>query len=182
MTFAGIDFDTEAIHVVRLDLETDDARYDQIRINVGPGGYNERARRIPDLLPARAAWRDSGVALIALEEPKGPSFRGSIPLAVIRGALLAALPRQHQTKVLLIPTQEWKKWSLGGGFPGKGNADKDAVAAWARDTWPNRTPDCGQDAFDAYAIAWAARALCDHHLDAPTTNERYQALRKELAS
>lgn len=181
MVFAGIDFDTAAIHVVRLELDSDHARYDRIRLDVGPGDYNERARRIPDLIPARDAWRDSGVALIALEDPKGQTFRGSIPLAVIRGALLAALPRQHQTPLLLVPTQEWKKWSLGAGKPGKGNAAKELVAGWARRNWPDLPDNADQNAYDGYAIAYAARAICAQHIDAPTTSERYLALRKEFA-
>lgn len=166
MTIAGCDFDVHAIHVVRLELDSDDARYDRIRLDVGPGNYIERARRMRDLLPNRAAWNDQGVALIAIEEPKGQYFKGSIPLAVILGALLACLPRQETTPVLMVPTQEWKKWSVGGGFPGHGNAKKEEVARWALERWPNvlgQAAAGNQNALDAYCIASAARALSAHH-------------------
>lgn len=159
---AGIDTDTKAIHLVTLDPDTDDADYHRYRLDVGPPGYHEKARRLPLLLPVRGAWRDAGVSLIAIEEPFGDVFRGVVPLAVIRGALLASLPRDEQCRVVMIPPHEWKKWSLGGGFPGKGNARKDEVAEWVKATWTNRPAEgLDHNACDAYAVAYAARALDD---------------------
>jgi hypothetical protein len=161
MTFAGIDIDTNSIHVVRLELDSDEARYDRVRLDVGPGDYHQRARRLRDLMPTRGAWKDDGVVTIAYEDPRSAAFKAAVPLAVVRGALLACLPRD--VPVVPLTPQDWKKWTLGGGFPGQGNATKDDVAAWVRDHWPNRPPAADQNALDAYAIAWAARAMCDHH-------------------
>lgn len=174
MTFAGLDLDTHNVHVVLLDETTDDATYRRFPIDIGPGDYHARARRMSDLLPTRSAWRDElGVMLIAVEEPRTPhtrpggaggGFKAAIPQAVIRGAVLACLPREHDVPLLLMPPQEWKKWSLGGGFPGQGNAKKDAVAQWVKGRWPNRTTS-DQNALDAYAIAFGARSLCQDAAD-----------------
>lgn len=156
---AGVDFDTHAIHVVVLDEDTGSAVYHRFAIDVGPGDYHERARRVPLCLPVRGAWKDNGVRLVAVEKPASSHFRAAVALGVIRGALLASLPREDQVPLVMIPVHDWKKWSVGGGFPGMGNCDKPQVALWAKSKWSDRPPDAGQDAFDAYAIAWAARAL-----------------------
>ena len=89
---AGVDTDTHAIHVVVLD--DDDpavADYRRYPIDIGPGDYHQRARRLPTCVPPRAGWRDAGVHLIAIEEPFSAAFRGAVPLAVIRGASALAL-------------------------------------------------------------------------------------------
>lgn len=172
MTYAGIDYDTHAIHVVRLELDSDEARYDKVRLDVGPGDYMQRVRRMRDLLPARGAWADDGVCLIAIEQPKGPFFKGSIPLAVVLGGLLTCLPRDDKPPVLMIETQEWKKWSLGGGFPGQGNAAKPDVAHWARRNWENVPPHADQNALDAFCVAWAARAMSENAGIEPSTGRK----------
>lgn len=159
--FAGIDLSTEAVDVVLLDTDSDDAVHNQYRLDTGPGGYLERVRRVREILPARGRWRDSGVVLIAIEKPMSSSFKGAVPLATVLGAVLANLPRDLD--VMPLEPSEWKKWSVGGGFPGHGNAKKDAVADWARLRWHNRPVRASQNAYDAYAVAYAARALCDHH-------------------
>lgn len=157
-SFAGIDIDVHAVHVVLLDETTDDAAYHRFAIAIGPGGYHEKARRMRETLPARGAWRDMGVTAIAIEEPLSAAFRSAVPLAVVRGAVLSCLPLQQDVPVAMLKPHDWKKWSLGGGFPGNGNAKKDEIAAWTKGRWVGRTTG-DQNALDAFAIAWAARAI-----------------------
>lgn len=162
MKFAGVDISTASIDIVLLDETTDEADYHRFALKIGPGDYHESARRIPQILPARGAWRDMGVILIAIELPMTAhghgGFQAAVPQAVIRGALLACLPKHDDVPVALMPAHLWKKWSLGGGFPGQGQAKKPAVAAWVKHRWPNRTT-ADQNALDAYCIAYAARAI-----------------------
>lgn len=167
MTVAGIDLDSNGIHVVRLNLDDDHAAYNRIRVDNVAGDYHARARRLRDQLPARGAWNDRGVIAIGIEEPKTkPGYGGlqsAVPQAVMRGALLACLPADID--LVLLPPYEWKRWSLGGGERGQGNADKAAVRAWALARWPNPPEHVTQDAFDAYAIAWATRRRLPDHAD-----------------
>lgn len=164
MRVAGIDIDTHNVHVALLDENGLDADYLRFGLELtGVAAYHEKARRMRELLPPRGHWRDrANVSLIAIEEPIGNTFRGVVPQAVIRGAVLACLPRDEDVRVVLIRPADWRKWSLGGGFPGKGNANKEAVAEWARGEWRNRPAGVDQNALDAYCIARAARALRDH--------------------
>lgn len=157
MTFAGIDYSSEAIDVVRLELDSDEAQHDRILLAHGPMDAIDRARRVRDRMPVRSAWADDGVVTIALEDPKGPTFKGSIPIARVQGAILACLPAPGSDPVvLLLGTQEWKM-ACGLG----GNCKKTVVREWALATWPNLPERYTQDALDAYAIAWAARSICE---------------------
>jgi hypothetical protein len=158
VTFAGIDYSSEAIDVVRLELDTDEAVWTRLLLDsTGQLGALERARRVRTVMPARGAWADDGVVTIALEDPRGPTFKGSIPLARVQGALLACLPAPGQDPdALVLTTQEWKM-ACGLG----GNAKKPVVREWALKTWPNLPDRYTQDALDAYAIAWAARSICE---------------------
>lgn len=165
MKFVGIDVSTSSIDVVFLDENTDDADFHRFALKIGPGDYHESARRIPQILPARGAWRDMGAVLIAIELPMTApghgGFQAAVPQAVIRGALLACLPKHDDVPVALMPAHLWKKWSLGGGFPGKGQAKKPEIAEWAKATWTNRSTS-DQNLLDAFCIAYAARRLHSH--------------------
>lgn len=165
MTIAGIDIDSNGVHIVRLNLDDNHATYNRIRVDNAKGDYHQRARRLRDLMPARAAWNDHGVVQFAIEQPMtAPGHGGlqsAVPQAVMRGALLACLPTD--IPIVFMPPHEWKRWSLGGGERGKGNALKPEVRAWVDQHWPNPPDHLTQDGADAYAIAWAARRLLDHH-------------------
>lgn len=164
MRIAGIDFDTKDVHVVLLDETGNGAELVTFNLELaGVAAYHEKARRMRELLPSRGHWRDrANVRHIFLEEPLSATFRGGIPLAVIRGAILAVLPRDEDVRVTLIRPADWRKWSLGGGFPGQGNAPKEKVAAWAKAEWTGRPPHVDQNGFDAYCIARAGRAILEH--------------------
>jgi Holliday junction resolvasome RuvABC endonuclease subunit len=159
MTFAGIDYSSVAIDVVRLELDSDEARWDRILLDpTGKLEALERARRVRELMPARSAWADDGVVTIALEDPRGPTFKGSIPLARVQGAILACLPGPGDVDVIALAPWEWK---MACGL--SGNAKKVLIREWVLRLWSlTNLPDrYTQDALDAYAIAWAARSLCE---------------------
>lgn len=154
MKIAGIDVNSNHIDVVLLQLDTDHAEYHRRRIDTGPKeDAFQRARRLRDAMPARGAWIDHGVLTIGIEKPMafGNVGNGIVPQIRVQGALLACLPVDIDI-VELLPN-EWKKASVGHG-----RADKTAVATWARTAWLDQPDRCPQDAYDAYAIAWATRA------------------------
>ena len=160
MVIAGIDLDSNSVHIVRLNLDDNTAAYNRIRVNNVKGDYHERARRLRDLMPARGAWKDHGVIRFSIEEPMTApghgGFQSAVPQAVLRGALLACLPTG--IPVELVKAHEWKRQSLGGGSPGHGNAKKPEIREWAEAHWANPPDHFTQDAADAFCIAWAARA------------------------
>lgn len=163
MSIAGIDLDSNGVHIVRLALDDNTATYNRIRVDNAKGDVHERARRLRDLMPARGAWKDHGVIRFAIELPMTApghgGFQSAVPQAVMRGALLACLPTDIPIDILTA--HQWKKASLGGGNPGHGNAQKPEIRAWAKARWPNPPDHVTQDAMDAYCIAWAARTLTD---------------------
>lgn len=149
---AGIDFDTNAVHVVLLPEEEGKAQY----LLYGLKGHDafERTRAVREALPARGWWRDQGVISVCIEEPmqRGPAAVTFIPkLKAIQGAVLACLP----TSLLVHPLRagEWKK-QVGLS----GNASKEDVRYFAAGhaNWSVALP---QDAFDAYCLALCAEQL-----------------------
>ena len=149
MKVAGIDFSTESVDVVTLELDTDRAAWAHFPLD-GARGI-DRARQVRDRLPARSAWNDAGVIRIAVEKPFSRSMRSENALIRIQGAILACLPAE--IPVVEFAPVTWKSTALGKGHA---HADKREVAAFVAERWT----DAGfftQDAADAYAIAWAAR-------------------------
>lgn len=151
----GLDFDTRAVHAVLLDDDTDAARYVPIPI-VDKRGSFEAARNV------RAAMREGwfevdDVWLVGIEDSMYRSPQTVRALARVQGAILASLPRD--LCVVPLAQQEWKRETVGFG-----NAKKPDVELWALNELLPTIYECGarhwpQDAFDAYAIARAARSL-----------------------
>lgn len=148
---AGVDLNSFAIDFVLLDEDTNEAVHHRRRLDTGPGDSFQRARRVRDALPTRASWKDSGITLLAVEKPMGDQNRGLVPLMRVQGALLSCLPAE-----LTVIELEPYRWRQGCGL--KGNASKQQIAAWVVATFPGAA-GWGQDACDAYAIAYAARKL-----------------------
>jgi hypothetical protein len=154
--YAGIDFDSHAIHVVLLPDEGPPS-YLPFVLTTHPRAF-ERTRTVRDVMPARSWWADEGVIAIGIEEPMGHSTR---PLNRVQGAILACLP----SDMLVNPMMpgEWRK-EVGLS----GNASKDEVALFVgaciwpdaplplipASTWP-------QDACDAYCLALAVQKLTE---------------------
>lgn len=160
MYVAGIDFDTHAVHVVLLELDSDRAQHWCAAIAKGGDAF-DRTRRIRDVMPSRGYWDDEGVVAIGIERPMGfRSALGSHTLLRAQGAILACLP--SATLVHELAPQEWKRDSLG-----KGNASKTEVLHWAHEHWLPMRDRMGQDEADAFCIAWAIRgAIATESADA----------------
>lgn len=153
--FVGIDYDSSEIHVATIDettLELVDTH--RARLDCGPGTSYDRARRVRDLLPPRARWKDAGVLAIGIEDPYTRQLNSLTALIRVQGALLATLPRD--LPVIPLRPQHWKIATLGKGH---GNADKPAVIAWALEQ--GCPAGLSEDFYDAFAIA-RATAL-DYH-------------------
>jgi hypothetical protein len=156
--FAGIDYDTHAVHIVLVPEEgTGDLRYSKYELK----GHDpfERAREIREALPVRSWWRDTGVVGCAIEEQNSgnPLMRDAVQkLKMIQGAVLSCLPRD--LLVTPIPGSQWRK-ALGM----KGNCTKEEVQFWCRFSGPHAGRFAGiswpQDAFDAYCMALVAEKL-----------------------
>jgi Holliday junction resolvasome RuvABC endonuclease subunit len=105
--------------------------------------------------------------LVGIEDSMYRSAQTVRALARVQGAILAAIPRS--VCVLPMPAGEWKALTVGWA-----NASKDDVRDWAMTEWPldlepgivGWSDTRPQDAFDAYAIARAARILNDRAVGA----------------
>lgn len=152
-TFAGIDYDSEAVFLVLVDETTGGwrghATYD---LTIGPGDSFERARRLSTLFPARGSWDDAGVVALGLEDLRSRQRSQIAAASRIEGALLALLPRELELVRLSVNRLlvGWKALTVG-----KTNASKDEIRAWAI---ANGAPaGLVQDVYDAFAIARATR-------------------------
>jgi hypothetical protein len=135
------DTNTGALHVVRLDA-------------IRAGGALERVRRMRDLMPARDAWRDAGVTLIAVEKPFSHHAGSLAPMMLAYGGLLQLLP--PDVPLLELSAPEWRKEC---GLPQRGDDVKQAAIRFARERWTDPPAALDDNTADAYAIAWAAREI-----------------------
>jgi hypothetical protein len=147
---AGFDYSTHAVDLVLLDEDSNNAEWHRYDL-IGHDAF-ERTRSVPQWLPSRGFYRDSGVLAIFIEEPRGKGKIDSSTLFRIQGAILATLPPEIVVGPLM--PHQWKpKCGL------KGNAQKYEVDCFAHETWVNRPISAVQDAHDAFAIAYAGRQL-----------------------
>lgn len=161
-TFAGIDFDTHAVHLVLLD-EEGAARYHAYELE-GADAF-ERTRSVRDAMPPRTHWADEGVIAAGIELPFGPNKGRLWP---VFGAIVTCLPRW-----LLVQPLTAGGWRRHVGLAG--NASKDQVAQRVVDYGPPHADPtekmCGrrkcwcctwpQDAFDAFCLALAVSRLAE---------------------
>lgn len=163
--YAGVDFDTKAIHIVLLP-EEGPAQYLPCVMH-GHDAF-ERTRVVRDVMPARGWWEDQGVIALGIEEPMG---RGSVvqKLNVVQGAVLACLP----TYLLVYPMRPsvWRtKVDLAGNSSKEDVArfgllvrrfgsrilemNQSLVTPFDLEAWP-------QDAYDAICMALAVQKLTE---------------------
>lgn len=165
MTVVGVDFDTRALHLVFLDDDTNAARYVPVPfVEHKPPFELGDARNVrPRLQEAIARQADGwdGVYLLGIEKPFASRPDNAWKYGLVVGAVLACVPRR--VCVLELPPGEWRQLC---GL--KANASKDDVRFWAYgELWPigplarqqREIDGWPQDAFDAYCLARAARAL-----------------------
>lgn len=156
---AGIDLSTRAIHIVSLPEDTNAAELHVVRLDTERGDALERVRRLRDRMPARAAWRDAGCTLIAVEQPFHRGVANVAPMLMVYGALLQLFPAD--VPLLPLRSDDWRKEC---GIPIR--KPRDAGSDWhkrravefAREQWRD-APPVDDNAADAFCIAWAAREV-----------------------
>jgi hypothetical protein len=157
---AGIDISSFAVDVVLLDEDSNRAtRRDHFALTGSTP--LERTRSLRGVFPSRTYWEDNGVYLAGIEDPHSRFPHVAKAMGLVTGGVAALLPRD--LCVIHTAPKEWKRI-----FAANANASKDAVRARViefvspdyqglrlidpQGPWP-------QDAYDAYGIAWAVRAL-----------------------
>jgi len=143
----GIDFDTHAVHLVRLDENEPEAHYFQAR---GDGNLAwDRALKIRGQMPAASWWDD--VYLVAVESPKSNRFDTAVKLACVQGIAVACVP--DGIEVWQVTPHDWKGYlSIGLGVKPGPDDFAPTFMPWrlSYPVWP-------QDALDALGIALYAR-------------------------
>lgn len=153
MSIAGIDLSSRAIHVAVIAEDTNEASVHVVRLDAQRGDATTRIRRMRDLMPARGAYHDLGVTLIALERPI--ALHSNVPLMVY-GALLQLLPADMP--LLELRADDWRRECL---LPLRG-AKSDLKAAskrLARDLWADPPELMDDNVAESFLIAWAAREI-----------------------
>lgn len=161
MIVVGADLSTFAIDLVRLDYDTDRAEWTRHTLPDKPKDKDWKAwERIQAgrTLPLGGTYWDD-VVCVGIEQPAG---QGDSPrlISIVLGLLLAHIP--ERIPVMKFEPKEWRK---ACGLPG--NCSKsdvnDFVASflYQEGIWEFEEPstEWPQDACDAYAIAYAARAI-----------------------
>ena len=149
-TVAGIDFSTRHIDIVLIPEDPDERGATHHAFPLEGADAFDRTRNIRQAMPLRSWWDEQGVTAIGIEEPMGPGHI-TAKLKAVQGGILQTLPA-----ALLVHPLSPSEWRKGAGL--KGNATKDEVQAFVREQL-GENPHWPQDAFDAWAIAVAVRAL-----------------------
>lgn len=152
MRVCGIDSSSRAVDLVLLD-DNDHGEWHRLEL-AGETPFL-RARDLRQKLPRGTFW--DGVSLVGLEQTYSGAYSSATALALIRGAIGALLPAE--LTVLETRPNEWQKLFTGvAKLPAKSTMRKALIRGRCSELgfW---APDLPQDAYDAYGIAWAARAI-----------------------
>jgi Holliday junction resolvasome RuvABC endonuclease subunit len=163
----GIDISSRAIDFVRLDETTNDATWERLELT-GETSF-ERLRSIGDAGRWDIAWFED-VYLAIIERPKTRFMPSAAALFPVFGAVVALLPAKLELWEVAPTT-----WRHGLGL--KGNAKKAEVAEAVRRLACGAEPehpilDWPQDAYDAYAVAYWARAINQRGLDLDAAKDK----------
>lgn len=153
MAIAGIDFSSQAVHICTLPEDSNLATVHTVRLDLGGGNLLTRARRLRDQMPARTAWRDAGITLIAIEKPFSHQPRNVASMNLVYGGILQCLPAN--IPLLELSPGDWRKECL---ITNRGDT-KAASIRFARQTWADPPHALDHNTADAFAIAWAAREI-----------------------
>lgn len=151
---AGVDLSTRAIHICSLPEDSNDAQMHVVRLDTERGDYVARVRRLRDRMPARSAWRDAGITLIALERPYSHHPATLAPMMLAYGGILQLLP--PDVPILELSPSEWRKECA---LPQRGDQVKPAAIAFARRMWPSPPAALDDNVADSFCVAWAAREI-----------------------
>lgn len=155
---AGLDISTRAVHIVSLPEDTNEGVLHVVRVDTQRGDATERIRRLRDRMPGRAAWRDDGCTLIAIEKPFHRS-PGIAAMMAVYGALLQLFPAD--LPLLELRSDDWRREC---GIPIRKPRDagsdfhKRRAVQFAREQWLN-PPPLDHDAAEAFCVAYAAREI-----------------------
>lgn len=150
MKVAGLDISSFAVDVVLLEEESDAAEWH--RFELDGGTPFERTRSLRAVFPSRSFWEDAGVYLAGIEDPHSRFPHVAKAMGLVTGGVAALLPRD--LCVIQTAPKEWKRI-----FTGNANAEKQLVRQHAMARGFDVDIRASSDAFDAYGIAWAVRAL-----------------------
>lgn len=153
MTYVGIDLSSCALHLATLAEDTNEAHVHVVRLDLQRGDAETRIRRMRDLMPTRAAYRDAGVTLIAIERPI--AVHSSVPLMVY-GALLQLIP--PDLPLLNLRADDWRR-ECSLPIRGERAKLKRASVDYARAIWENPPAVFDDNVAEAVCIAWAAREI-----------------------
>lgn len=150
----GLDFSTRAIHLCELPEDSNEARLHVVRLDTERGNYVDRARRLRDRMPARSAYTDNGITLVAIEKPFSRQPNGLIPMMLVYGGILQLLPAD--VPLLELSAPEWRKEC---SLPQRGDDVKPAAIRFARQCWTDPPAALDDNGADAFCVAWAAREI-----------------------
>lgn len=151
---AGIDLSTRAVHVCSLPEDSNRAELHVVRLDTERGDYVTRVRRLRDRMPARSAWADAGITLIAIERPYSHIAATLAPMMLAYGGILQLLP--PDVPILELSPPEWRKEC---GLPQRGDQVKPAAIQFARDLWTSAPSALDDNVADAFCVAWSAREI-----------------------
>lgn len=153
---AGIDLSSKALHICTLDEDTNAATVHVVRLDLQRGDAVTRARRLRDLMPARSAWADIGVTLVAVEKPFFTGHQGLVPLLMVYGGLLQLIP--PAMPLLELRADDWRlECSLKRRGPK--SELKRASIEFARAVWSDPPATLDDNTAEAFCIAWSAREI-----------------------
>lgn len=150
---AGLDISTRAVHIVALPEDSNEADLHVVRVDATRGDAITRIRRLRDSMPARSAWKDAGITLIAVERPFSRSPGIAVMMAVY-GAVLQLFP--VDVPLLELSAPEWRRECL---LPQRGDDRKPAAIRFAREQWTDAPTAIDDNAADAFCVAYAAREI-----------------------
>jgi hypothetical protein len=156
MSIVGIDLSSKALHICTLDDDTNEASVHVVRLDLQRGDALTRARRLRDLMPARTAWHDLGVTLVAIEKPFFTGHQGLVPLLLVYGGLLQLIP--PDMPLLELSADGWRgECALKRRGP-KSDLKKASVE-YARAVWSNPPATLDDNTAESFCIAWAGREI-----------------------
>jgi len=154
---AGIDLSTYAIEIVRLDENGNHGTWDHLQLD----GHDALAR-LRDVGRKMPRWADSwwdDCYLLAVEAPMGRGNAGAVAkLSRVFGAIVACVP--PTVPIWELAPHDWRRELEVPGNAAKTVCAARAIELGACPTWAD------ENAYDAYAIAYAAREINHRGLEA----------------
>lgn len=156
MAVVGVDLSSRALHICTLAEDTNHATVHVVRLDLERGDATARARRLRDRMPARTAWADAGVTLVAIEKPFFHGHHGLVPLLLVYGGLLQLIP--PDMPLLELRADDWRR-ECKLRMRGAKSELKKASIDYARACWTDAPALLDDNTAEAFCVAWAAREI-----------------------